>query len=80
MQKKLTIVIVIIMKEAKNKINSALKIFSDLEFLNRIDDIMIFDILNRESIKKIVEIQIGQIIKRLAEKQIISLSTAVYDY
>jgi ATP-dependent Clp protease ATP-binding subunit ClpC len=67
--------------DAKNKINSALKDFFRPEFLNRVDDIMIFDILSRESIKKIVEIQVGEIVKRLAEKQIeLVLAPAVYEY
>jgi ATP-dependent Clp protease ATP-binding subunit ClpB len=67
--------------EAKNKINSALKDYFRPEFLNRVDDIMIFDILSMESIRKIVEIQVSQIVKRLADKQIdLVLSPAVYDY
>ncbi len=68
-------------EDAKNKINNALKDFFRPEFLNRVDDIMIFDILSRESIKKIVEIQVGQIVKRLAEKHIdLQISPAVYEY
>ncbi len=67
--------------DAKNKINSALKDFFRPEFLNRVDDIMIFDILSRESIRKIVEIQVGEIVKRLADKQIeLVLTSAVYEY
>lgn len=67
--------------EAKNKINSALKDYFRPEFLNRVDDIMIFDILSMESIRKIVEIQVDQIVKRLADKQIdLVLSPAVFDY
>ncbi len=68
-------------EEAKNKINSALKEYFRPEFLNRIDDIIIFDILGMESIKKIVEIQVGQITKRLSDKQIeLVLTPAVYEY
>jgi ATP-dependent Clp protease ATP-binding subunit ClpB len=67
--------------DAKNKINSALKDFFRPEFLNRVDDIMIFDILSRESIKKIVEIQVSEIVKRLSEKQIdLVIAPAVYEY
>lgn len=67
--------------DAKNKINSALKDFFRPEFLNRVDDIMIFDILSKESIRKIVEIQVGEIVKRLADKQIeLVLTSAVYEY
>jgi ATP-dependent Clp protease ATP-binding subunit ClpB len=68
-------------EEAKNKINAALKENFRPEFLNRVDDIMIFDILSMESIKKIVEIQVGQVVKRLADKQIeLVLNPAVYEY
>jgi ATP-dependent Clp protease ATP-binding subunit ClpA len=42
---------------------------------------MIFDILSRESIKKIVEIQVGEVVKRLVDKNIdLILTPAVYDY
>lgn len=67
--------------EAKNKINSALKDYFRPEFLNRVDDMIIFDILSMESIKKIVEIQVDQIVKRLSDKQIdLVLSPIVYEY
>ncbi len=39
------------------------------EFLNRIDDIVIFRNLDRDRIKEIVEIQLGDLRKRLAEKR-----------
>jgi len=68
-------------EEAKNKINSALKEYFRPEFLNRVDDIMIFDILSKESIRKIVEIQVDIVAKRLADKQIeLVLAPAVYEY
>jgi ATP-dependent Clp protease ATP-binding subunit ClpA len=66
--------------EAKTKINSALKDYFRPEFLNRIDDTIIFDILSPEAIRKIVTIQVDQLIKRLAEKSIeLALTPAVYD-
>jgi len=40
------------------------------EFLNRIDEIIIFHALGKEEIKKIVEIQLGYLNKRLAEKKL----------
>ena len=68
-------------EDAKNKINSALKDYFRPEFLNRIDDIIIFDILSKESIKRIVEIQVGDIVNRLADKQIdLVISPLVYEY
>jgi ATP-dependent Clp protease ATP-binding subunit ClpB len=40
------------------------------EFLNRIDDIVIFDRLNEEELKKIVEIQLRRLIRRLENQKI----------
>ena len=40
------------------------------EFLNRIDDIMVFSRLQKESLHKIVELQLGYLRKRLEEKKI----------
>jgi ATP-dependent Clp protease ATP-binding subunit ClpB len=40
------------------------------EFLNRIDDIIIFDRLNEEELKKIVEIQLRRLIRRLENQKI----------
>jgi ATP-dependent Clp protease ATP-binding subunit ClpB len=66
--------------EAKNRINSSLKDYFRPEFLNRIDDIIIFDILGPEAIKEIVGIQVGQVMKRLKDKGIeLILNPAVYD-
>ncbi|MHB8928376.1 MAG: ATP-dependent chaperone ClpB [Bacillota bacterium] len=40
------------------------------EFLNRIDEVVVFNTLGREQIKKIVDIQVGRLEKRLADKGI----------
>jgi ATP-dependent Clp protease ATP-binding subunit ClpB len=40
------------------------------EFLNRVDEIIIFDRLNDENLKQIVEIQLGRLLKRLAAQKI----------
>ncbi len=67
--------------DAKDKITSSLKDHFRPEFLNRIDDTIIFDILSEEAIKDIVKIQVEQVIKRLVDKQInLVLSPAVYEY
>jgi len=51
------------------------------EFINRIDDIVFFHSLDREHIKKIVEIQLGGLLKRLADRKIhITLSDAAKDF
>jgi ATP-dependent Clp protease ATP-binding subunit ClpB len=40
------------------------------EFLNRIDDIIIFDRLTEEELKKIVEIQLKRLVRRLENQKI----------
>jgi ATP-dependent Clp protease ATP-binding subunit ClpB len=40
------------------------------EFLNRVDEIVVFHSLNREHLKKIVDIQLERLVKRLAERRI----------
>ncbi|MEO8601690.1 MAG: ATP-dependent chaperone ClpB [bacterium] len=40
------------------------------EFLNRVDDIVVFHALSREELKQIVEIQLGRLRTRLAERHI----------
>ena len=40
------------------------------EFLNRIDDVLIFNSLDREELKQIVEIQVGQLRERLEERKV----------
>ncbi|HYJ06460.1 MAG TPA: AAA family ATPase, partial [Chthoniobacterales bacterium] len=40
------------------------------EFLNRIDDIIIFDRLSEEELKKIVEIQLKRLVRRLEDRKI----------
>ena len=40
------------------------------EFLNRVDEIIIFDRLSEDDLKKIVEIQLGRLTKRLAQQNI----------
>ncbi len=55
---------------AKDKVMTALKSHFRPEFLNRLDDVIIFDILNESSIEKIVGIQVEIVKKRLAGKDI----------
>lgn len=54
----------------KEKLNEALKNKFKPEFLNRIDVIVIFDSLSREDIKKIAEIRIKALNKKLTDKNI----------
>ncbi|MEK9171715.1 MAG: AAA family ATPase [Patescibacteria group bacterium] len=57
-------------EDVKEKVLSTLKEHFRPEFLNRLDDIIIFDILSKEAIKKIVNIQIDIIKRRLRDKEI----------
>ena len=54
----------------RDKIMSDLKSFFRPEFLNRVDDIIIFNPLNEELLKSIVEIQVARMKKYLLEKKI----------
>ena len=51
------------------------------EFLNRIDDIVVFKRLGRDEVRRIVELQIGDLRDRLAVRQItLVLTDTVYDH
>ncbi|MEX0931125.1 MAG: AAA family ATPase [Candidatus Paceibacterota bacterium] len=66
---------------AKGKVMKSLKQFFRPEFLNRLDEIVLFDTLPREAIKKIVQIQVDIVIKRLAEKEItLVIEDSVLEY
>lgn len=66
---------------AKERVMQALKDNFRPEFLNRIDEIIIFNILSANAIKDIVGIQAREVIERLRQKDItLSISPAVYDY
>ncbi|MEI7777130.1 MAG: AAA family ATPase [bacterium] len=67
--------------QAKEKVTASLKDYFRPEFLNRLDDIIIFDILSEESIKEIVRLQVDIVKKRLADKEInLDISPAVFSY
>lgn len=54
----------------KDKVLDALRDHFRPEFLNRLDDIILFDVLSPEAIKDIVRIQIDIITQRLKDKEI----------
>lgn len=65
----------------KEKVMTTLKDHFRPEFLNRLDDIIIFDVLSREAIKDIVRIQVDLVKERLRDKEIeLSVSEAVFDH
>jgi len=57
-------------KSLKDKVMEALKEEFRPEFLNRIDEIIIFDYLNKPEIRKIVDLELEKVAKRLGEKNI----------
>lgn len=56
--------------EAKGKVLESLKDYFRPEFLNRLDEIIVFDTLEKETLEKIIDIQLDIVEKRLAEKDI----------
>jgi ATP-dependent Clp protease ATP-binding subunit ClpB len=67
--------------EAKSKVLEALKDHFRPEFLNRLDDIVVFDILSKEAIAKIVKIQVDIVVERLEQKEIkLVLSNSVMEH
>lgn len=62
-------------EEMRRRVLEALRAHFKPEFLNRIDDIIIFHALTKENIKDIVEIQLRNLRKRLGERKINLLLT-----
>ncbi len=60
-------------KSAEKKVMDAVKVHFRPEFLNRIDDIVIFTPLNKEMLRKIAEIQLKQVVESLKEERNITL-------
>ncbi len=64
----------------KEKVLDALKDQFRPEFLNRLDEIIVFDVLKQKAIKEIVNIQIDLVKKRLKDKEIeLVISEAVLE-
>jgi len=57
-------------EQAKDRVMESLKDHFRPEFLNRIDETIVFNILSPEAIEKIVKIQIDLVIERLKSKEI----------
>ncbi len=68
-------------QHAKSIIENALKKTFAPEFLNRIDDIIIFKALEREDIHKIIDIELNKLFKRIEELEYtLELSEKAKDY
>lgn len=57
-------------EQMKEKVMNALKGHFRPEFLNRLDDIVMFDTLSKEALMNIVDVQVAEIVERLAMKRI----------
>lgn len=69
------------LEELRPQLMNELKHYFRPEFLNRLDDIIIFHRLSRENIRSIVDIQLGVLAKRLLSKGIeLSWTDALADY
>jgi len=67
-------------EHAKSKVTDSLKEFFRPEFLNRLDDIVIFNILSPEAMQDIVRMQVKIVEERLHEKHItLSLAPAALE-
>jgi ATP-dependent Clp protease ATP-binding subunit ClpB len=65
----------------KREVLEALRGHFRPEFLNRVDEIVVFHGLSREQLREIVEIQLGRLRQRLAERKItIELTDAARDH
>jgi len=67
--------------EMKERVMAELRSRFRPEFLNRVDDIIIFTSLNREEIKRIVDLQVAYLDRRLAaRKMVLELSEAAREH
>ena len=57
-------------EQVKGKVMDSLKEYFRPEFLNRLDEIILFNILTQDAVRDIVRMQVEIVAKRLAEKQI----------
>ncbi|MBC7073970.1 AAA family ATPase [Candidatus Parcubacteria bacterium] len=69
------------MQSIKEKVISVLKEHFRPEFLNRIDEIIIFNYLSKEDVKKITDLELEKVKKRLLQRGIfLEITEAVKDY
>ena len=57
-------------EEKRNEVMSVVQASFKPEFLNRLDDIIVFDALSKEELGEIVEIQLARIAKRLTDRRL----------
>lgn len=68
-------------EQAKEKVRDELKDEFRPEFLNRLDDVIIFNVLSEEAVREIVGIQMERVLERLEKKDLtLEITDPVYDY
>jgi len=68
-------------EDAKERVLKSLKDHFRPEFLNRLDEIILFNVLPKEAIRDIVDIQIREVKKRLSDKHItLDISPEVFSF
>jgi ATP-dependent Clp protease ATP-binding subunit ClpC len=69
------------LRDTKGIIENALKRFFSPEFLNRVDDVIVFDSLNKDSIIKILDLSINKMLARIDKLGLkIKVSDAAKDF
>jgi ATP-dependent Clp protease ATP-binding subunit ClpB len=69
------------MDEVRSRIDDLLKNYFKPEFLNRIDEIVVFDRLDESMIRRITDLRLGELAGRLAQRNIsLSVDDAAKDY
>ncbi len=69
------------MDEVRSRIDDLLKNYFKPEFLNRIDEIVVFDRLDESMIRRITDLRLGELAGRLAQRNIsLSVDAAAKDY
>ena len=56
--------------QVKDKVMASLKDHFRPEFLNRLDDIVMFDVLGKDTLAQIIENQVAEVVERLSQKRI----------
>ncbi|MCS6883055.1 MAG: AAA family ATPase [Oscillochloridaceae bacterium] len=69
------------MKDARKKVDEALRQTFRPEFLNRVDEIILFHPLSMEDLTRIIDLQVGDLVERLREQKItLKLTKAAKEY
>ncbi len=65
----------------KERVMDSLKDFFRPEFLNRVDEVIVFDVLSPETIREIVQVRVDAVLKRMMTKDIaIEMKAGVYTH